>query len=181
MNAANQCLTDFYTVNRVERTAGTLEDIANHLAPLPGRKNLIWVSGSFPLYIWLDAPYTPAIATQERRTFSNEIERAARALNNAGLAIYPVDARGLIAPSFANRRPGSTRGDIPGRRGYQAPITLSPNRANFDALNTLADRTGGRVFYHTNDILGSIRRAIDDSRVTYVLGYYPSHGQWDGD
>jgi hypothetical protein len=47
-------------------------------------------------------------------------------------------------------------------------------------MNILADRTGGRAFYNTNDIQGSIRRAIDDSRVTYVLGYYPSHGKWDG-
>jgi len=57
----------------------------NDLAPLPGRKNLIWVSGSFPFCIGLDAPYTPATANQERRTLTNEIERAARAVNNANL------------------------------------------------------------------------------------------------
>jgi hypothetical protein len=44
----------------------------------------------------------------------------------------------------------------------------------------LADRTGGRAFYNTNDITGAIHRAIDDSRVTYVLNYYPNHNQWDG-
>ena len=26
----------------------------------------------------------------------------------------------------------------------------------------------------------AIRAAVDDGRVTYVLGYYPSHGKWDG-
>jgi len=25
-----------------------------------------------------------------------------------------------------------------------------------------------------------VRHAIDDGELTYVLGYYPSHGQWDG-
>jgi hypothetical protein len=45
----------------------------------------------------------------------------------------------------------------------------------------LAKATGGRAFYNNNDIGGSIRRAIDDSRVTYVLGYYPTHDQWNGE
>jgi hypothetical protein len=47
-------------------------------------------------------------------------------------------------------------------------------------MNELADRTGGRAFYNSNDIQGSIRRAIDDSRDTYVLEYYPSGVDWDG-
>src|SRR5712691_5307574 len=183
LTAANQHMADFYTMNRVGRTAGTIEDIANHLARLPGRKNLVWVSGSFPFSIGLDTPFTPGTASQERRTFSEEIERAARALNNANMAIYPVDARGLMGPSFTTRaptfRPGQ-QGPSAGRRpNALGPIRLSPDRANIDTMNILADRTGGRAFYNTNDIQGSVRRAIEDSRVTYVLGFYPTHGNWD--
>jgi hypothetical protein len=48
-------------------------------------------------------------------------------------------------------------------------------------MQTLADATGGRVFENTNDIEGAVRSAIDDSRCTYVLGYYPDHNKWDGD
>jgi hypothetical protein len=44
----------------------------------------------------------------------------------------------------------------------------------------LADRTGGRAFTNRNDIAGSIRSAMDDSRLTYVLYYTPSHNEWDG-
>ncbi len=182
LTAANQRLADFYTMNRVGRTAGTLEDIANHLARLPGRKNLVWVSGSFPFSIGLDTPFTPETASQERRTFSEEIERAARALNNANMAIYPVDARGLMGPSFTTRaptfRPGQ-QGPTGRRPNALGRIRLSPDRANIDTMNILADRTGGRAFYNTNDIQGSVRRAIEDSRVTYVLGFYPTHGNWD--
>ena len=47
-------------------------------------------------------------------------------------------------------------------------------------MRTLAEATGGRAFVNTNDIGGAVRRAIDDGRLTYVLGYYPSHGHWDG-
>jgi hypothetical protein len=47
-------------------------------------------------------------------------------------------------------------------------------------MNELAERTGGIAFYNANDIKGSVRRAIDDSRDTYVLEYYPTGVDWDG-
>jgi len=55
-------MQDFFTVNRVRITLNSMEAIANHLANLPGRKNLIWVSGSFPFSIGLDAPVTDGLA-----------------------------------------------------------------------------------------------------------------------
>lgn len=173
LNGANQRVADFYTINRVDQTAEAIEAIANHLSGLPGRKNLIWVSGSFPFQIGYDAPIG---GTDERRTFGEEVEAAAQALNNANLAIYPVDARGLIAPPMNINRPG------PAGRGAARPNAgrISPAPQNFDTMNILADRTGGRAFYNTNDINNAIRHAVDDSRVTYVIGYYPSHNDWDG-
>jgi len=44
----------------------------------------------------------------------------------------------------------------------------------------LADRTGGRAAFNTNDIQSSIRRAIDDARVSYSIGYYSSYDKQDG-
>ena len=37
-----------------------------------------------------------------------------------------------------------------------------------------------RIVVNTNDIKGAIRRAIDDARMTYVLGYYPTDDRWNG-
>jgi hypothetical protein len=45
---------------------------------------------------------------------------------------------------------------------------------------TLADRTGGRAAYNTNDLTSAIRRAVDDGRVTYTLGYYSTDESQDG-
>jgi hypothetical protein len=45
---------------------------------------------------------------------------------------------------------------------------------NLDTMKILAERTGGKAFYGTNDLSDAIRRAIDDSRVTYTLGFYPA-------
>jgi VWFA-related protein len=174
LNAALQRIGDFYTVNRVQATTAALEAIANHVARIPGRKNLIWVSGSFPIAIGLDGDSVDA-ATRDRRHFGEEIERAARAMNQADLAIYPVDARGLMTlPQFsaANRTPFNLR----------QPQKNVPrvDQNNFDTMNMLAERTGGHAFYNTNDLSGAVHRALTDSELTYSLGYYPDHGKWDG-
>jgi hypothetical protein len=39
--------------------------------------------------------------------------------------------------------------------------------------------TGGKAFYNTNGIAEAVRSAIDDSSVTYTLGYYVSDSEWD--
>jgi len=170
IDRANQTIADFTMVRRVERTLSAIEAIANHLQVIPGRKNLVWVSSAFPLHIGFDTLQIDD-PQRERRTFSREIDRTMRAVNNANLAIYPVDARGLVGAfgpggSAQSRRPGFA--------------TFHQIRGPIDTMQTLAERTGGRAFYNTNDISGSVRRAIDDSRVTYVLGFYPTHNNWNG-
>ena len=49
-----------------------------------------------------------------------------------------------------------------------------------DTAEMIAANTGGRAFYNTNDLSGAIRRAVDDARVTYLIGYSPSQGEWNG-
>jgi VWFA-related protein len=176
-------VTGFSMQQRVQFTLDALEAIANHLVRLPGRKNLIWLSGSFPCWIGMDCPTCPFSAAAERRTFFDEIERATRAINNANLAIYPVDARGLVADVGIGAQNSVPRINSP--RNVN-PRNLSVNRRLEELLDTqatmseLAGRTGGRAFYNTNDIRGAVRSAFDDSRLTYLLGYYPTHGEWDG-
>jgi hypothetical protein len=46
--------TLFLTKDRVQKTKTALIEIANHVGNLAGRKNLIWVSGSFPIIVGLD-------------------------------------------------------------------------------------------------------------------------------
>ncbi len=156
-------------VNQVAVTTNALKIIANRLANIPGRKNLVWVSSSFPSGIGYSYKMTLGGILQGRSTpvrFDQQSMEAARALSNANVAIYPVDARGLISnPPFA-------RND---------QVSLFPDPAQFDTMNALAKATGGQASYNNNDIRGAIRRAIDDSRVTYVLGYYPSHNEWNGE
>ncbi len=138
----------------VENTSEAMKQIAKNVANIPGRKSLVWISGGFPLYI---GERDPIGARAERYDFSPMISATAKMLANADVAVYPVDARGLIAPE--------------GGRGYVLP--------NFDAMIMIAEGTGGHAYYNTNDISGSIRKAIDDSVSSYVLAYYPTNNNWD--
>ena len=173
LNAADGKISDFANINRAETTTSAIETIANHVARIPGRKSLVWVSASFPISIGFDGN-TPSPPGREQRTFTEEIEHAARALNQANMAIYPVDARGLMAParySAANSIPLDARSPASG---------LASDQGSFDTMILLADRTGGKASYNTNDIEGAVQRAIADGQYTYTLGFYPTHGKWDG-
>ncbi|HEV1993339.1 MAG TPA: VWA domain-containing protein [Candidatus Acidoferrum sp.] len=181
LDGASGRFSDFANINRAETTISAIEGIANHVAYVPGRKSLIWVSGSFPISIGYDADSLFQIG-REHRSFGDELEHAARALNQANMAIYPVDARGLMTSSqyspSNNRRfdPVFSPGSPPRfPRGG-----LVPDQNNFDTMTVLADRTGGKAFYNTNDIEGAVQRAIADGQFTYTLGFYPTHGKWDG-
>jgi len=206
MDSANQHFADMQTINRAEMTANVMAAIASSVVNIPGRKNLVWVSGSFPFQIGsgtsADDPApnskVPSLGgmspnqsnapgpntSVQYRTFQKELEAASDAVNNANLAIYPVDARGLIGAANVSadmhsplQNPGSSAART---RRPMSGSQPTPARENFDTLNELAEQTGGRAFYNTNDIQNSVRQAIDDARDSYVLDYYPSETQWDG-
>jgi VWFA-related protein len=163
-------LVEHYARDRALRTTRTLLVIASHLQRMPGRKNLVWVSGSFPAWIGRDSVPLPERLKPAEQSLWPEIERAARALNDSNLTVYPVDARGLMAPpEYEPERASISR---------QAPFA---DRSGFATMETLAARTGGQAFFNSNDLVRAFRLAIDDSRFAYSLGYEPSHDQWNGE
>ena len=181
---ANAAITENMYIQRAYRTVAALEAIAQHVAPIPGRKSLIWVSGGFPITIAYDGlpVLNPAPGTDDRN-FLALVERAARALNDANLAVYPVDAGGLVTPvSSVGRNPYA--GVAVNRRmtptGAPAPQMGSPQQRLWDTMEAMASRTGGRAFYNTNDLSAAIRRSMDDGRLVYTLAYTPAHDDWNG-
>jgi VWFA-related protein len=140
---------------RADETVAALADIAKHLSGIPGRKNLVWVTASFAR--------ASGGGREGSRSFEPQIATAIRRLADANIAVYPVDARGLVGNNMLNMK-----------------ASMAPRRAEFNIMNDFAEGTGGRALYNTNDIAGAIRKSLDDSRVSYLLGYYPSNDQWDG-
>jgi len=160
-------LYDYYSEDRAFRTVRALIAIAEHLERVPGRKNLVWVAGSFPVSIGGDSTPAPRKTAPGKRDAWPEVERAARALNRSNLAIYPVDARGLMV---GQQYVGS----------MMKPELRNPDTSEFATMQMLAERTGGRAFFNNNDLAAALHQAADDARVTYVLGYYASHHDWKG-
>jgi VWFA-related protein len=167
-NEAGMSENQAFARDHSQFTTEALRAIADHVASLPGRKNLVWVSGNFPFS--LGSGNLQRTPEGKKIPFATGTEMTLRALNSANIAIYPVDARGLMNPA-STLDPNS--GDDP-----DAPP--KPDDSVFGAMQTLARRTGGRAYYNTNGIMGSIRETMNDSRVAYELGFYPSDVAWDG-
>lgn len=140
-----------------------MESVAKHLAGVQGRKNLIWVSSGFPFQF---RAYGPGTAVE---TMSTETARAARALNDADVAVYGIDARGLVG-AFASP-PGAREPTFTTIDTVQKPI---------EGLRQFAQLTGGEAYFNSNDLGAAIARAVDDSRLTYTIGYYSEQARWDG-
>jgi VWFA-related protein len=132
-----------------------LELMADKLSLMPGRKALIWCTrgydletdlNSVPDILGPDPRPDPAGAMPKLRV---EIERVIRKLNNADVAVYPIDDEGLPLgnPALADRF---------------API-----------LKDYAARTGGVAFTGRNDLDVGIEQAAAAVRTVYSLGFYP--------
>jgi VWFA-related protein len=177
-NRGDQTASDISMTGRVLETAAALEAIAHHLAGIPGRKNLVWVSNAFPINIGTFQRRIPG-ARPQKDDYSAQVDKAAQALSNADVSIYPVDAQGLMPPqgdyNAVNARQQGVR-----QLSLTLPTTDLAPIAERETMQNLADTTGGLIFFDTNDIGGAVRRAIDDSAYTYTVGYYPDHGEWDG-
>jgi VWFA-related protein len=154
----------FQTFRNLEvTTTSAMEEIARHLANVPGRKNLVWISGSFPMFMNNRAV---------QMDFTTEIAQALRPLADANVAVYPVDARGLITGTPAPEQPAPAT-----RRGrVQATVTEPPA---LNTLNFVAEQTGGEAYYNTNGITDSVEQAMKDGDQVYTLGFYPADASLD--
>ncbi len=163
---------DFYTVNRVLGTLHSIEFIANHVARLPGRKNLIWVSGGFPLDIGFDS----IEEFHDRFTRPSYVLRGRRSHGARGEQCEPCHLSG--GRQRASCRSTLQRGKSECRSYSEAWARASGQESTDHA--GVGQPHGGRAYYNTNDLKNAIRDAIGDSQVTYTVGYYPASETFDG-
>ncbi|HXN48562.1 MAG TPA: VWA domain-containing protein [Bryobacteraceae bacterium] len=177
---------EFYMRNRVMGTLAVFKFLANHLEKVPGRKNLIWVSGAFPMIFGYQTMDNMA------ENYTEEVDATVRALSQANVAVYPIDARGLTTPpGFDASRGSGSASTTPARSGaVNRPATAPPrpgggsNRREIAAhatMDEIAQRTGGHAYYNTNDIARAIHEAVADSTLTYTIGFYPTDEKNDRD
>lgn len=167
---------------RLDATVEALTKIIGNVAALPGRKNLLWVSQSFPFTIEPGSVVT-GYDSATGRNFKLQVPLTANDLLDSQVAIYPIDPSGVHPTDFFD--PGA-RTDPLGRRetniGADSTTTHvdTAEEITHSSVNELAERTGGRAFYNQNDVGKAILESMHDGSTYYTLAYYPADKKWDG-
>src|SRR5579872_5161708 len=86
------------TASRVDLTMQAMQQLGRYLGSFPGRKNVIWVSGSFPINFMADPSLPSPFSVVQG--FESTIQRTADLLTAAQVAVYPVGAGGLTGDAF---------------------------------------------------------------------------------
>jgi VWFA-related protein len=160
---------------RAVLSLNALNSLARILGGLPGRKNIIWVTGNLPFSLIPEnrtmtdaelAETLPSLDTRRvgehaagtsaatfRQSHAGDIRELENRLASAQIAVYPIDARGL---------------------------TMSTSTDSQETMLDIAHETGGRAYINQNEIKFGVERAFLDSAASYTLGYYPENKKYDG-
>jgi VWFA-related protein len=189
-------------------TMDAFAQLARYLAAIPGRKSLIWLSGSFPLGIFPGVDLRNSDSST--RTYTEQVKQAVNLLAESHIAVYPVDVRGLTAYSmqastFTNA-PDSNQPSPASQSSYgsssfnkrsdelgnlTATGDISANLPGGDSpfmqemtehgiMDSIASQTGGKAFYNTNGIEQAMEVALEQETNYYALSYTPSNKKYDG-
>lgn len=145
--------------------AGRLDEIAQYLAPMPGRKNLIWFSSKFPMWLFASLESTVQLQALAKKTLN--------LLADNRIAVYPVDATGLPAyesyasPANSHAASGASHG-------------VSLLYRSYWRQNSIAKVTGGQAIYSRNRLAGALAEAVEDGGSYYTLAYSPSNKDFKG-
>ena len=176
--------SSYKSANRTRMTLEAISDVARYLAAVPGRKNLIWFAADFPVYIF--PRYDQRMEFEDNEIALSQVRKAADLLTSARVAVYPVFANGMMADdilSADNRSPSSSVN--PSRMGAMSNLdnngaATDDRAAETEAMNQIAQDTGGKAIYNTNDLDAAIGRSVADGAHYYTLVYSPTNKKMDG-
>src|SRR5262245_143570 len=148
-------------------TLSNLESVIRNLGALTGRKMLVLLSDGF----YLGGNNSSQIY---------DIRRIIDAATRAGVVIYSIDARGLVAVPPGGGASDSFGADDINLHGVRTRVESGGVQAKLDGLNALARDTGGTLFNNSNDLNLGLQRVLDANETYYVLAYEPSTPYRDG-
>jgi VWFA-related protein len=162
---------------------GALEYIARGIGELPGRKCIVFFSEGFP-EMFRDRGESGRLW----RAMSRMLGRA----NAAGVVVYTIDARGLVAGGLtAEDDPQRVQTGISGTYDAGALVReAAASRRNSlidsqESMRFIAEQTGGLAIANTNDLNLGLDRVLRDQEGYYLLGYAAPKGAsrsgWDQD
>lgn len=169
-----------------QRTVYTLQamnELARYLSVLPGHKNLIWFSGSFPLNILPNDQLANQFS--QLNDFRDAVRQTADLMARGRVAVYPVDARGLTSdssfnpPEFAVNHYAETH-NLEAADAASKHFAADQTYAEHDTMEVMAANTGGKAFYNTNGLKDAAEKIISYGESYYTIAYTPANQKFDG-
>ena len=161
---------DFRESYFVSGSLGAINFLVRGMSALPGRKSIILFSDGFTL------TNTDASGFTEGSIIMEALTRLIDLANRASVVVYAVDPRGLKYTGL------SAEDNTGGRTADQVQSELSDRQAKLfdtqDGLKYLSEETGGFAVVNSNDIVGGVKRVLDDQSY-YLIGYQPDSDTFD--
>jgi VWFA-related protein len=154
-----------FNILNTDRQLSALQTAMSMLGGLPDQKSLVYFSSGL-------------------RLNGTDNQAQLRATTNAALrasvAIFPVDARGLVASAPLGDASRRSPGGLGMFTGQLAQSMASNFQRSQDTLYSLAKDTGGKALFDYNDLSMGIVQAEQAVTSYYILGYYSTHTSLDG-
>ena len=148
--------------------------IAHYLEGIPGRKNILWASGSFPIPVapslqggtHIDQAGHAAVhgviggqggpqVLDLTELMRNDVRDTYYLLMRSQSSLYPIDVRGVLGG-----------GDV---------------LTDYDHMRMIAEATGGRAYYSNNRVHLLLNQALHHGQTYYALSYAPTNQDYGGD
>ncbi len=98
----------------------------------------------------------------------------------AGVSVWPIDARGLVASAPLGDASKGSPGGIGMYTGASALAASNNFSRSQDNLWTMAADTGGKALLDNNDLAAGIVKAQKSFSSYYIIGYYPTNEALNG-
>jgi len=152
----DQDIECMHAAMRGQYSLTAMNQIARYLSGVPGRKNLIWYTGLFP----------PRMNNKHGGVcfdLRQDMDAAEGLLEHSHVVVYPVDSRALDL--LAKNPPNS--------------IIVQRQIGEHLEMEEVAESTGGKAIYNTNDLGGAALQAIDSGANYYTIIYTPPNQTMD--
>lgn len=165
---------------RARYTLDAFNQLARYLENFPGRKNLLWFSGSFPINILPDGDLqNPFVVVAD---CADEFRETTDLLSRGQVAVYPIDARGLMtAPMMSVSNSGARYARNPGAFGKDSAKFFQQTSDEHGTMQQMAVATGGKAFVNTNGLKEAVGSAIEVGANYYTVSYSPTNTKWKGE
>ena len=156
--------TEFNIFN-TDRQLAAIQTAVRMLGQLSEKKSLIYFASGLRLN-----------GTDNQAQLNATINASVR----AGVSLYPIDSRGLVARAPLGDASQGSPGGTAMYTGGAANAMSDRFQRSQDTLYALAADTGGKALFDSNDLAAGMREARRGIASYYLIGYYTTNQDQDG-